>query len=157
MFFGLDALTLSWVLVMIGDYGIGYVELKNALQTLARVGSRQHRYVDIHQKLLEACLRFAKNSGRIFSTAVIARVRIAFVELGIISPRVRILSYGEAKALEMQIQYRHKGIFKWVPQLEGWLTSPAYRYWLGTLQACLGVNESSTPSSSNKNSADDLF
>lgn len=128
---------VRWSLVMLEDSCISYLELRNALRTLTRNRRNRYQSVNIHQKLLEVCVRFAKNSGRIFSVAVIARLRVALRELKIISPRVRIFNSGEIKALEMQVQYRQRGIFKWVPQLEGWLMNQAYRFWLGTLQMCL--------------------
>lgn len=145
---------LRWSLVMVGDSGISYLELRNALRTLARNRRSRYRSVNIHQKLLEACVRFAKYSGRIFSVVVITRLRVALRELKIISPRVRILSDGEIKALEMQVQYRQRGIFKWVPQLEGWLMNQAYRFWLGTLQMCLIDDSNPMLGSFSQDSAD---
>jgi hypothetical protein len=65
------------------------------------------------------------------------RLAVAFRELGITKPQARILSYGEAKALEMQVQFRRRGVFKWAPMVENWLNDIGYRLWLGTVQVSL--------------------
>jgi hypothetical protein len=125
------------VLSMISRSGIGYPELRKAFQTFTSNCTIRSRRSNIHRKLLEACIRFTKSNGRILSITVIRRLRVAFRELRIVNTRVRILSEGKIKALEMQVQYRRNGVFKWVPRLEDWLTNHAYRYWLGTMQVSL--------------------
>ena len=93
--------------------------------------------MDIHWKLLEACLAYTKKNLRIHGANILQRLAVAFRELGIVKPRARILSHGEAKALEMQVQFRRQGVFKWAPRVERWLNDIGYKLWLGTVQISL--------------------
>ncbi len=121
-----------------GDtYGLGYEDLNNALRLARRNCEGRRRSRSIHWKLLEACLAYTKNNLRILGASILQRLAVAFRELGIIKPRSRILSEGEAKALEMQVQFRRRGVFKWAPRVENWLNDIGYRLWLGTLQVSL--------------------
>jgi hypothetical protein len=86
---------------------------------------------------LEACLAYTKKKLRIVSVNILERLAVAFRELGIAKPRARILSYGEAKALEMQVQFRRQGVFKWAPRVEKWLNDIRCKLWLGTVQISL--------------------
>jgi hypothetical protein len=86
---------------------------------------------------LEACLAYTRRNLRILGASILQRLAVAFRELGITKPQARILSYGEAKALEMQVQFRRRGVFKWAPRVEKWLDDIGYRLWLGTVQVSL--------------------
>jgi len=117
--------------------GLGYEDLSNALQ-LARRNCRGRRSSrSIHWKLLEACLAYTRRNLRILGASILQRLAVAFRELGITKPQARILSYGEAKALEMQVQFRRRGVFKWAPRVEKWLDDIGYRLWLGTVEISL--------------------
>ena len=117
--------------------GLGYVDLNNALQ-LARRNCRGRRSsMNIHVKLLEACVAYTRRNLRILGANILQRLAVAFRELGITKPRSRILSQGEAKALEMQVQFRRRGVFKWAPRVEKWLNDLGYKLWLGTVQISL--------------------
>jgi len=83
---------------------------------------------------------FTRNGFRIVDATVLARLRVAFRELGVINRRIRVLMDGEIKALEMRIKFKEHGVFGWVPQLEAWLRDQAYKFWLGTMQICLEGN-----------------
>ena len=114
--------------------GLGYEELRNALQVARRNRRGQRGSVNIHWSLLEACLAYTKVNLRILGTEILQRLAVAFRELGILKPRARILSYGEARALEMQVQFRCQGVFRWAPRVEKWLNDIRYKLWLGTVQ-----------------------
>jgi hypothetical protein len=86
---------------------------------------------------LEACLAYTRRNLRILGASILQRLAVAFRELGITKPQSRILSYGEAKALEMQVQFKRRGVFKWAPRVEDWLNDIGYRLWLGTVQISL--------------------
>jgi hypothetical protein len=126
--------------------GLGYDELKSVLRDVSK--RRRRSYFAgkgwIHRKLLEACVAFAKNGFRIVDEMVISRLCVAFRELRIAKRGLSILLDGEIKALEMLVQYRARGVFKWAPRLETWLRIESYRFWLGTIQhslsrgTCLG-------------------
>lgn len=124
-------------------FGLGYDELKTVLQEVNRRRRLfQFRGTDcIHKKLLEACLVFAKNGLRIVNKVVIRRLCVAFRELRIAKRHFSIFLEGEMKTLEMQVQYRARGVFKWAPKLETWLQIESYKFWLGTIQHSL-TNES---------------
>jgi len=122
---------------MYNRLSLGYDELKNALREAYRNRKRWRWNGRIHKVLLEACVDFTRNGFRIVDATVIARLRIALNELRIIGRRLRILLDGEAKAMEMQIQYRTRGVFKWAPRLETWLKMEGYKFWLGTVQHSL--------------------
>ena len=117
--------------------GLGFEDLSNALRLARRNCQGRRRSLNIHWKLLEACLAYTKGNLRILGASILQRLAVAFRELGIIKPQSRILSYGEAKALEMQVQFRRRGVFKWAPKVENWLNDVGYRLWLGTLQVSL--------------------
>ena len=117
--------------------GLGYEELRKTLCLVRRNSRGQRGSVNIHRKLLEACLAYTKKRFRIVSVNILERLAAALRELGIAKPRARILSYGEAKALEMQVQFRRQGVFKWAPRVENWLNDIGYRLWLGTVQVSL--------------------
>jgi hypothetical protein len=127
--------------------GLGYDELKSVLRDVSK---RRRRYYFagkgwIHRKLLEACVTFAKNGFRIVDEMVISRLCVALRELGIVKRGLSILLDGQIKALEMLVQYKARGVFKWAPRLETWLKLEGYRFWLGTIQhslsngICLGL------------------
>lgn len=127
--------------------GLGYDELKSVLRDVSK---RRRRYYFagkgwIHRKLLEACVTFAKNGFRIVDEMVISRLCVALRELGIVKRGLSILLDGQIKALEMLVQYKARGVFKWAPRLETWLKLEGYRFWLGTIQhslskgTCLGL------------------
>lgn len=118
---------------------LGYDELKAVLRKVSKRRRRWHCAGDgwIHRKLLEACVCFAKNGFRIVDKRVISRLCVAFRELRIGKGRLSILLDGETKALEMQVQYRTRGVFKWAPRLETWLNLEGYKFWLGTIQHSL--------------------
>ena len=126
--------------------GLGYDELKSVLRDVSKRRRRSHFEGKgwIHRKLLEACVAFAKNGFRIVDEMVIGRLCVALRELRIAKRGLSILLDGEAKALEMQVQYRARGVFKWAPRLETWLRIESYWFWLGTIQhsllrgTCLG-------------------
>lgn len=118
---------------------LGYDELRSALREVIRHRRRWQFAGDgwIHRKLLEACVSFAKNGFRIVDKMVISRLCVAFRELRIAKGRLSILLDGETKALEMQVQYRTRGVFVWTPRLETWLKVESYKFWLGTMQRSL--------------------
>jgi hypothetical protein len=119
------------------EQGLGYAELSNALQ-LARRKCRGHRScVNMHWKFLEACLAYTRKNLRILGAGILQRLAVAFKELGIVKPRAKFLSRGEAKALEMLVQYRRQGVFKWAPRIEKWLYEVGYRLWLGAMDISL--------------------
>lgn len=120
------------------SFGLGYAELRNALREAYRNRKRLRGSNGIHKRLLEACVGFTRNGCRIVKAAVLARLRVAFKELGIVNRRVRVLLDGEIKALEMQVRFRERNVFRWVPQLRAWLRDQAYKFWLGTMQTSLG-------------------
>jgi len=119
--------------------GLGYDELKSVLREVNGQRKRWHFTRDcwIHKKLLEACVYFARKGFRIVNKLVISRLCIAIRGLRIAKRRLRTLLDGEIKALEMQVQYRERGVFKWAPRLEGWLKTEDYKLWLGTIQQSL--------------------
>jgi hypothetical protein len=117
--------------------GLGYEELSNALRLARRNCRGQRGSLNIHCRLLEACLAYTKKNLRILSANLLQRLAVAFKELGIIKPRARILSHGEAQALEMQVQFRRRGVFRWAPRVEKWLNEVGYKLWLGTVQISL--------------------
>jgi hypothetical protein len=119
---------------MYNPFGLGHAELLNALRGAYRNRKRWRWSKHIHKKLLEACVGFTRNGFRIVDTMVLARLRVAFRELGIINRRVRILVEGEFKASEMQTELEKRKVFKWVPQLKAWLRDETYKFWLGTIQ-----------------------
>jgi hypothetical protein len=121
--------------------GLGYEDLNSALQ-LARRNCRGRRsFRSIHWRFLEACLAYTRRNLRILGASILQRLAVAFRELGITKPQARILSYGEAKALEMQVQFRHRGVFKWAPRVENWLNDNGYKLWLGIVEINL-INSS---------------
>jgi hypothetical protein len=123
---------------------VGYDELKSVLREVSRRRRRRH-FADngwIHRKLLEACVDFAKNGFRIVDKMVIGRLCVAFRELRIVKGRLSILLDGQIKALEMLVQYKARGVFKWAPRLETWLKMEGYKFWLGTMQRSLENNAS---------------
>jgi hypothetical protein len=124
--------------VVYGNISLGYDDLKSILLEVRRHRSRHFSGNDwIHKKLLEACVDFAKHGLKIVDNLVINRLCVAFRALRITRRRLRILLDGEAKALEMQVQYRTRGVFKWAPLLQTWLKTENYRFWLGTIQGSL--------------------
>lgn len=84
---------------------------------------------------------FTRHGYRIVKATVLARLRVAFRKLGIINRCVRVLLDGEIKALEMQVRFRQRNVFRWVPQLKEWLRDQAYKFWLGTMQTSLKDND----------------
>lgn len=124
--------------VMYNSFGLDYAELRNALGEVYRSRKRRRWSRNIHKKLLEACVGFTRYGCRIVNATVLARLRVAFRELGIVNRRVRVLLDGEIKALELQVRFRERNVFRWVPQLEIWLRDQAYKFWLGTMQTSLG-------------------
>jgi hypothetical protein len=123
--------------VVYTSVGLGYAELRSALRETYRNRRRCNWHRRIHRGLLEACVHFARNGFRIVDAMVIARLRVALRELGITNRRLSILLDGDAKAAEMQFRYKECGVFRWLPKLEQWLKSEAYRFWLGTIQHSL--------------------
>jgi len=117
--------------------GLGFEDLSNALRLARRNCQGRRRSLNIHWRLLEACLAYTRRNLRILGASILQRLAVAFRELGITKPQSRILSYGEAKALEMQVQFRRRGVFKWAPRVENWLNDIGYRLWLGTVQISL--------------------
>jgi len=117
--------------------GLGFEDLSNALRLARRNCQGRRRSMNIHWRLLEACLAYTRRNLRILGASILQRLAVAFRELGITKPQARILSYGEAKALEMQVQFRRRGVFKWAPRVEDWLNDIGYRLWLGTVQISL--------------------
>jgi len=117
--------------------GLGFEDLSNALRLARRNCQGRRRSMNIHWRLLEACLAYTRRNLRILGASILQRLAVAFRELGITKPQARILSYGEAKALEMQVQFRRRGVFKWAPRFENWLNDTGYRLWLGTVQISL--------------------
>jgi hypothetical protein len=120
------------------NMSLGYDDLKSILREV-----RKHKLRHfsgncwIHTKLLEACVEFAKNGLRIVDNLVVNRLCVAFRALRIVRRRLCILLDGEAKALEMQVQYRTREVFKWAPLLQKWLKTEGYKFWLGTIQRSL--------------------
>lgn len=129
---------------MYSSFGLGYAELRNALREAYRNRKRWRWARNIHKSLLEACVGFTRHGDRIVKTTVLARLRVAFRKLGIINRRVRVFLDGEIKALEMQVRFRGRNVFRWVPQLEVWLRDQAYKFWLGTMQTSLKDNDHPT-------------
>jgi len=125
--------TMKWA----NSKGLGHEELSNALQLARRNCRGQRSSINMHCRLLEACVAYTKKNLRILGASILQRLAVAFKELGIIKPRARILSHGEAKALEMQVQFRRQGVFKWAPSVEKWLNEVGYKLWLGTVQISL--------------------
>jgi len=123
---------------MQNSFGLGYAELRNALRGAYRNRRKWRWSKDIHKRLLEACVGFTRYGYRLVNATVLARLRVAFRELGIVNRRVRVLLDGEVKALELQVRYREQNVFRWVPQLRAWLRDQAYKFWLGTMQTSLG-------------------
>ena len=123
---------------MQNSFGLDYTELRNALGEVYRSRKRRRWSRNIHRKLLEACVGFTRYGGRIVNATVLARLRVAFRELGIVNRRIRVLLDGEIKALELQVRFRQRNMFRWVPQLRVWLRDQTYKFWLGTMQASLG-------------------
>lgn len=119
---------------MLKRSGLGYAELRNALRQAYRNSRKWRRCRDIHRRLLEACVQFAKNGSRIINEMVLARLHVALRELRITNLRTRIIVEGEIKASEMQTQLMKQNVFNWVPQLRKWLKDEGYRFWLGTMQ-----------------------
>jgi len=117
--------------------GLGFEDLSNALRLARRCCQGRRRSLNIHWRLLEACLAYTRRNLRILGASILQRLAVAFRELGITKPQSRILSYGEAKALEMQVQFKRRGVFKWAPRVEDWLNDIGYRLWLGTVQISL--------------------
>ena len=117
--------------------GLGFEDLSNALRLARRNCQGRRRSMNIHWRLLEACLAYTRRNLRILGASILQRLAVAFRELGITKPQSRILSYGEAKALEMQVQFRRQGVFKWAPRVENWLEDMGYRLWLGTVEISL--------------------
>jgi hypothetical protein len=118
---------------------VGYDELRSVLREVSRRRRRRH-FADngwIHRRFLEACVDFARNGFIIVDKMVISRLCVAFRELRIVKGRLSILFDGEIKALEMQVQYRARGVFVWTPRLEIWLKVKSYKFWLGTMQRSL--------------------
>jgi hypothetical protein len=120
--------------VMYDSVGLGYAELRNALREAHRNRKRWRWSKSIHKGLLEACVGFTRHGSRVVKATVLARLRVAFKELGIINRRSRVLLDGEIKALEMQVRFRKRNLFRWVPQLRAWLRDREYKFWLGTMQ-----------------------
>jgi len=118
-------------------FSLGYAELQRIMREAYRRGRRLRRCKNIHKSLLEACVGFTKKGFKITDVAVIARLRVALRDLGIINRRVRVLVEGEIKALEMQIRFRDRKVFNWAPQLKAWLKCQAYKFWLGAMQISL--------------------
>ena len=127
------------------SFGLEYAELRNALRGAYRNRKSWRWCKSIHKRLLEACVGFTRNGFRIVDRTVLARLRVAFRELGIVNRRVRVLVDGEVKALEMRTKFEEQNVFKWVPRLKAWLKDQTYKFWLGTMQissennACLMV------------------
>lgn len=118
-------------------FGLGYAELQKVLREAYRRNRRWRWCKNIHKSLLEACVGFTKKGFKITDVAVIARLRVALRDLGIINRRVRVLVEGEIKALEMQIRFKDRKVFNWAPQLKAWLKCQAYKFWLGAMQTSL--------------------
>ena len=117
--------------------GLGFEDLSNALRLARRNCQGRRRSMNIHWRLLEACLAYTRRNLRILGASILQRLAVAFRELGITKPQARILSYGEAKALEMQVQFKRRGVFKWAPRVEKWLNDIRYKLWLGTVEISL--------------------
>lgn len=128
---------ICWRVMEKEKEGLGYPELSSALRLARRKFRGQGSCVNLHWKFLEACVAYARTNLRILGANILQRLRVAFKELGIVRPKARILSHGEAKALEMQVQFRLRGVFKWAPRVEKWLHEIGYRLWLGTVQISL--------------------
>jgi hypothetical protein len=120
--------------MMYNSFGLGYAELRNALREAYRNSKRWRWSKGIHKGLLEACVGFTRHGSRVVKATVLARLRVAFRELGIINRRIRVLLDGEIKSLEMQVRFRELNLFRWVPQLRAWLGNQEYKFWLGTMQ-----------------------
>lgn len=125
---------------MYNSFGLEYAELRNTLRGAYRNRKSWRWCKDIHKRLLEACVDFTRNGFRIVDKTVLARLRVAFRELGIVNRRVRVLVDGEVKALEMRTKFEEQNVFKWVPRLKAWLRDQAYKFWLGTMQISLESN-----------------
>lgn len=125
---------------MYDSFGLGYAELRNALCEAYRNAKRWRWCKNIHKRFLEACVGFTRNGLRIVDTTVLARLRVALRELGIINRRIRILIDGEIKALEIRTRFKEQKVFGWLPQLKAWLRDQAYKFWLGTMQISLEGN-----------------
>lgn len=119
---------------MYNSFSLGYAELRNALREAYRNTKRWRWCKNIHKKFLEACVEFTRNGFRIVDATVLARLRVAFRELGIVNRRIRILIDGEIKALEIRTRLEEQKVFSWFPQLKAWLRDQAYKFWLGTMQ-----------------------
>jgi hypothetical protein len=117
--------------------GLGYSELSSALRLVRRKFRGKGSCVNVHWKFLEACVAYTRTNLRILGANILQRLRVAFKELGIVKPGARILSRGEAKALEMLVQFRCRGVFKWAPRVEKWLYDVGYRLWLGAREISL--------------------
>jgi len=129
---------------MYNSFGLGYAELRNALRGAYRNRRKWRWCKKIHKGLLEACVGFTRNGFRIVDKTVLARLRVAFRELGIVNRRVRVSVDGEVKALEMRTRFEEQNAFRWVPRLRVWLREQAYKFWLGTMQSSLEGNSSLT-------------
>jgi hypothetical protein len=118
---------------------IGHNELRSVFHEIYKRSRKWQQSPNnwIHKKLLEACMCYTKNGFRITNATVLARISVAFKELRIKNRRINILLDGEIKALEMQVQYRTRGVFKWASKLETWLETESYKFWLGTIQYSL--------------------
>ena len=121
----------------VNSNGLGFEDLSNALRLARRNCQGRRRSLNIHWRLLEACLAYTRGNLRILGASILQRLAVAFRELGITKPQSRILSYGEAKALEMQVQFRRRGVFEWAPRVENWLNDIGYKLWLGTVEISL--------------------
>jgi hypothetical protein len=121
--------------------GLGYEDLNDALQRARRNCRGGRSSMNIHWRFLEACLAYTRRNLRILGASILQRLAVAFRELGITKPQAWILSEGEAKALEMQVEFRRRGVFKWAPRVENWLNDNGYKLWLGIVEINL-INSS---------------
>ena len=105
----------------------------NLLLTYLRRGLRNgnwRRLEKLERAFYRASLMYAKIRNKIVNPNIIAILKNIIEKLKE-TPGLRILKAGLERARHMLTLYRKSGVFKWCPQIKGWLQDPAYILWLG--------------------------
>jgi len=88
------------------------------------------RLSSLERAFFRASICYAKVRGRIINSAVVANLT-SIVEKMSLTFSKRVLITGSEKSRVLFLVFKEKGIFTWVPELEGWLRDPKYLLWLG--------------------------
>lgn len=104
-----------------------------AVQRRAFRNGNWRRLPLVDRGLYRCAMWVAKTRGRIESFKLLVRVLGIVLKL-LDKPRVRIWRAGRARAEELMRGFEDRGLFKWAPEVRGWLMDRSYIF-------CLGIGE----------------